>query len=202
MPTALAPARPVPTYTDSHTRACRRVGSNQEAAALDPLVSAMQDYMPADAPEGWEKLGTGAFRVALRSPAGWVYKVPLGLHGVEASQREVCFWRMALRHQEYRALVPHYRLFEVGGWPVVAMESLTVDRTRANFPQDDEDREKIRELREAAYHVGCGDLHGGNVGWRGDHALLLDAGGAADARVTKNSGCAHCNPIYEARRTR
>ena len=198
MPVAPTLARPRVqlTYADSHTRACRRVGSQATADSLASYIDGTASWLSPSAPDGWKRLGQGVSRVALLGPDGWVYKCPLGTIGSDASQREAAYWDMALRHREFRPHVPHFRLFAVGKHMVIAMERLTVDRDRVNTPTA-EDRKIVNHVRDMAEHIGCEDSHGGNLGWRGDHPLLLDAGGGTSREVMRSYGCGTCNPKHQ-----
>lgn len=197
MPVAPVLARPrvQTTYTDSHTRACRRLGSQATADSLASYLDGTAGWLSPSPPDGWTRLGQGVSRVALLGPDGWVYKCPLGPSGSDASQREATYWDMALRHRNFRAHVPHFRLFAVGKYVVIAMEQLAVDRDRVNTPTA-EDRAAVRIVKDMADHIGCGDSHGGNIGWRGDLPLLLDAGAGTAGHVNGRDGCGECNPRH------
>lgn len=197
MPVAPVLARPrvQATYTDSHTRACRRLGSQATADELTSYIDGTAAWLNPSTPDGWKRLGQGVSRVALLGPDGWVYKAPIGGIGSDASKREAAYWDMALRHQNFRPHVPHFRLFAVGKQTVIAMELLVVDRDRVNTPTN-EDRIAVRAVKDMASHVGCEDSHGGNIGWRGSLPLLLDAGAGTVGRITDRDGCGTCNPKH------
>jgi hypothetical protein len=189
----VAPARPALRYTDSHTRASRRTGSPEVAAQLLPLLDDSPNYFryrSDQLPMGWRFLGSGVTRVALLGPDGFVYKVQFFLDDT-ANERETLFWKMALRHQQHRRFVPHFRLMEVKRYTLLAMELLEVDRARSQDRKGD-----IAELRRMARHIGCEDTHLGNIGWRGDTPVLLDAGNGTDKEMTPAMGCGDCNPLH------
>lgn len=199
MPAVTAPPRV--TYTDSHTRASRRIGSDAEMEELRHYVELIGSLRPAVVPAGWKPLGEGVSRQALLSPAGWVWKVPLGRLGSEASKREDVYWRMALKHPEFRPHVPHYRVFTPGDHVLIAMELLAMNRGEVLKPSTPETREAILNVRAMAAHIGCDDFHGGNVGWRGDrHPVLLDAGAGSNGRVGQHDGCGTCNEKHYTRK--
>lgn len=182
MPVAPVLARPRVqlTYADSHTRACRRTGSQEVADQLD-------GFLKDGLPDGWTKLGNGVSRRALLGPDGFVYKVPF-LGEEHLSLGESTYWAMALRHREWRQHVPHHRLLMVGTIPVIAMELVVMDRDRTKSSS------AWRVIEKMADHIGCGDSHAGNIGWRGNTPVLLDAGGY---RASKTMGCGTCNPQHK-----
>lgn len=198
MPVAPVLARPrvQTTYTDSHTRACRRLGSQATADELTSYIEKTASWGAPTTPDGWERLGQGVSRIALLGPDGYVYKAPIGTVGSDASKREAAYWDMALRHQDFRPHVPHFRLFAVGKHVVIAMELLTVDRDRVNTPNREE-RSAVNRVKDMAEHVGCCDVHGSNIGWRGELPLLLDAGGGTSGYISRAAGCGTCNPKHK-----
>lgn len=194
-------ARPVVTYTDSHTRACRRVGSQEVAEQLVSVRDELRKNYRAEGPAGWKRLGSGATRVAYLGPDGWVYKIALWGYD-QVNLVETKFWQMGLAHRLYRPAVPHHRLFEVlhGGQAVqvLAMERLTMDEERARREKNSHPGLKL--IHEMGAHIGCVDLHGGNIGWRGDHPVLLDAGGGTCTNdIARTDGCTDCNPRHHRR---
>lgn len=191
-------ARPKVTYTDSHTRACRRVGSQTMADTLAGYINGVWRWADPMPPDGWQVLGAGATRRAVLGPDGWVYKVLIDRQD-DASAIEAQYWLMALRHREFRPHVPHFRTFEVkvrtaSGekvTTVLAMEQLAVNWRLGSS----DEAEKVRKM---ASHIGCRDIHGANIGWRGQQAVLLDAGSGVNGVISRTHGCETCNPRFSS----
>lgn len=175
------------TYTDSHTRACRRVGSQEVA---EQIAGWSGDRYAL--PEGWEFLGAGATRAVALGPDGWAYKVSYAGYG-RVNDIEIKYWARGKAHPEYRNHIPHHRIFEVGRRKVVAMERLTVDRSRSSADADGQ----VMSIKRMAHHIGCEDIHMANIGWRGNVAVLMDAGCGTIEHLSKYDGCVTCNPNFK-----
>lgn len=162
------------------------IGNEAEARFIHEWYRAWQareDYWTDPgpmAPEGWERLGSGCYRIAFLAPSGTVYKVQSSSSSYQTNEAEA----YTLRRYMFRKLpkgcrFPRYQLFMVTeGEGVMAMErvaSLLKEHSR----YDGEGR-RIRGLRndlvETLYDLH--DLHDANIGVAEDGAVVpIDLGG-------------------------
>lgn len=135
-------------------------------------------------PEGWERLGSGCYRVAYLSPSGVVYKVQ-GHYDKDGDQRwqsnfsEV---RNLRRHQLKRfpkgCRLPRWNSFEFpDGKIVVAMEKF--DRLLSSLSW--REREATREAMSRMLNVvdGIHDTHNANIAYdeKTNEVVIIDWGG-------------------------
>lgn len=158
------------------------IGSPEVAAQLNRWAERVRCDNPITPPEGFTLLGEGSSRVAVLGPDGVVYKATYGTCAY-VNHDEADIWAAMLRHPEFRRYVPRHRLIAVGPNTLTAVERLDVHRARTHLSPEYQAMGGLRE------HFRVGDMNTGNVGWRGDDLLLLDAGFAS---LTHN--CTHCAP--------
>lgn len=156
-------------------------------------------------PDGYEQLGSGAYRTAYWSPdRQTVYKVDHNNRSYETStnQREVFNWRMLLRHPEWRQHVPPFRAYGVTydyrrGGQLVEQHVLVIAMPfipEAEQYYDKHNHVGVAGACLAASHLRYSDFGGRNlVAVDATTAYLRDLGNYS---VMHRSGCADCNPVY------
>lgn len=107
------------------------IGNIEEATLILRHVRSYQEgqgwlYCTPGAPEGWEVLGSGCYRIAYLSPSGVVYKVQLHRDSLQSNEGEF----RNIREQFFRKMpigcrLPRVGLFQADGEHVIAMEHFT-----------------------------------------------------------------------------
>lgn len=141
------------------------------------------------APEGWERLGSGCYRVAFLGPSGAVYKVqqryPKHLndyYGQSNAGEAATLRRLMFRKLPRGCRFPRYQLFELDGRTVIAMEKF--DKLLKDYSSySDEGRlyyDLQRHLVSALSELW--DFHGGNlaVDEANKQLVPIDLGGSQD----------------------
>lgn len=132
------------------------------------------------APEGWERLGSGCSRIAFLAPSGTVYKVQNSPDSCQSNVSEA----YTLRRYMFRKLpkgcrFPRYQLFMVKeDEGVMAMERM-VSLLR-EYSQYRKEHRRVRDLKVALADTlhDLWDLHDGNIGVAEDGAVVpIDLGG-------------------------
>jgi len=155
----------------------------EEQARIDALP--VRPVMP----DGWTRIGSGAYRVAFLSPDGVIYKVEHSYNGVSWGQSNrgeyeniLRMIRQNVRHDFCR--LPKSTYFQLDGRGVMAMEYIDGERPdmwqcgyRCNCTKlTGECNTPVIDSIEIAF--GITDMHAGNIAWVPAQRtyVLLDCG--------------------------
>lgn len=136
-------------------------------------------------PEGWERLGSGCYRVAYLSPDGVVYKVQLyyaapGRYEGQSNKTEVAnlrkYW---LTKMPEGCRLPRWGFFELDGRGVMAMEQF--NKLLKQYSKRDAEGSRYWTALNRLQNVMCDmyDFHGGNLAVDEENQKLvpIDMGG-------------------------
>lgn len=136
-------------------------------------------------PEGWERLGSGCYRVAFRSPEGVVYKVQLLRNSYQSNSGEFKYLRklwLSFRMPRGTRLPKHELYsFDKESDSVIAMEC--VPRVLSSVSTYSEEGRKLQSLRNTLCDLlpNFWDGHNGNFAVTDDNVLVpIDFGGNRD----------------------
>lgn len=161
------------------------LGNETDARFIRDWVLEQEGYGPRDwtseAPEGWTRLGWGAYRVAMLSPEGVVYKVEhrYGQFGQTNSHEAYMLGRYGTQQLPEGCRLPRWNFFPLDGKGVIVMEKF--DKLLKDFSMYSLAGRKYwnnhRDLVDAMYETY--DLHGSNIGVDEQAKLIvpIDLGG-------------------------
>jgi hypothetical protein len=137
-------------------------------------LGAERRYDSHDTPEGWERLGNGAYRAAFLSPSGVAYKVQ---HSYKYSSQSNAGEAKTLRRYWLTRMpkgcrLPRWSLYELDGKEVMAMERFTKLLNHfSHYGEGSEYWDRVSDLNDVINDQW--DFHGANLAVDEEAKLLV-----------------------------